>query len=85
MKKLFSLMMAAFIGLTAFAAEEKSLCPAGTLADGKVTHELECCTIVQEQGEATTALTAKAPWAAPAGSLMTITPKEGCDYSAPCS
>ena len=70
-------MMAAFIGLTAFAAEEKSLCPAGTLADGKVTHELECCTIVQEQGEATTALTAKAPWAAPAGSLMTITPKEG--------
>ena len=70
-------MMAAFIGLTAFAAEEKSLCPAGTLADGKVTHELECCTIVQEQGTATSALTAKTPWAAPAGSLMTITPKEG--------
>ena len=69
--------MAAFIGLTAFAAEEKSLCPAGTLADGKVTHELECCTIVQEQGTATSALTAKTPWAAPAGSLMTITPKEG--------
>ena len=77
MKKLFSLMMATFIGLTAFAAEEKSLCPAGTLADGKVTHELECCTIVQEQGTATSALTAKTPWAAPAGSLMTITPKEG--------
>ena len=70
-------MLAAFIGLTAFAAEEKSLCPAGTLADGKVTHELECCTIVQEQGTATSALTVKTPWAAPAGSLMTITPKEG--------
>ena len=77
MKKLFSLMMAAFIGLTAFAAEEKSLCPAGTLADGKVTHELECCTIVQEQGESTTALKSVSPWQAPAKSVMTITPKEG--------
>ena len=70
-------MMAAFIGLTAFAAEEKSLCPAGTLADGKVTHELECCTIVQEQGESTTALKSVSPWQAPAKSVMTITPKEG--------
>ena len=69
--------MAAFIGLTAFAAEEKSLCPAGTLADGKVTHELECCTIVQEQGESTTALKSVSPWQAPAKSVMTITPKEG--------
>ena len=77
MKKLFSLMLAAFIGLTAFAAEEKSLCPAGTLADGKVTHELECCTIVQEQGESTTALKSVSPWQAPAKSVMTITPKEG--------
>ena len=77
MKKLFSLMLAAFIGLTAFAAEEKSLCPAGTLADGKVTHELECCTIVQEQGEATTALKSVSPWQAPPKSIMTITPKEG--------
>ena len=70
-------MLAAFIGLTAFAAEEKSLCPAGTLADGKVTHELECCTIVQEQGESTTALKSVSPWQAPAKSVMTITPKEG--------
>ena len=70
-------MMAAFIGLTAFAAEEKSLCPAGTLADGKVTHELECCTIVQEQGESTTALKSVSPWQAPSKSIMTITPKEG--------
>ena len=77
MKKLFSLMLAAFIGLTAFAAEEKSLCPAGTLADGKVTHELECCTIVQEQGESTTVLKSVSPWQAPAKSVMTITPKEG--------
>ena len=57
--------------------EEKSACPAGTLVDGKVIHELESCTIVQEQGTATSALTTKSPWAAPAGSLMTITPKEG--------
>ena len=57
--------------------EEKSACPAGTLVDGKVIHDLESCTIVQEQGTATSALTAKSPWAAPAGSLMTITPKEG--------
>ena len=77
MKKLFSLMMAAFIGLTAFAAEEKSLCPAGTLADGKVTHELECCTIVQEKGEATKDLKAASPWVLPNKSIMTITPKAG--------
>ena len=77
MKKLFSLMMAAFIGLTAFAAEEKSSCPAGTLADGKVTHELECCTIVQEQGEATKNLKSASPWVLPNKSLMTITPKAG--------
>ena len=70
-------MMAAFIGLTAFAAEEKSLCPAGTLADGKVTHELECCTIVQEQGEATKNLKSASPWVLPNKSLMTITPKAG--------
>ena len=69
--------MAAFIGLTAFAAEEKSLCPAGTLADGKVTHELECCTIVQEQGEATKNLKSASPWVLPNKSLMTITPKAG--------
>ena len=77
MKKLFSFVMAAFIGLTAFAAEEKSSCPAGTLVDGKVIHELECCTIVQEQGESTTALKSVSPWQAPAKSIMTITPKEG--------
>lgn len=70
-------MMAAFIGLTAFAAEEKSSCPAGTLADGKVTHELECCTIVQEQGEATKNLKSASPWVLPNKSLMTITPKAG--------
>lgn len=70
-------MMAAFIGLTAFAAEEKSLCPAGTLADGKVTHELECCTIVQEKGEATKDLKAASPWVLPNKSIMTITPKPG--------
>ena len=70
-------MMAAFIGLTAFAAEEKSLCPAGTLADGKVTHELECCTIVQEKGEATKDLKAASPWVLPNKSIMTITPKAG--------
>ena len=57
--------------------EEKSACPKGTLVDGKVIHELESCTIVQEQGTATSALAAKSPWVAPAGSLMTITPKEG--------
>ena len=57
--------------------EEKSACPAGTLVDGKVIHELECCTIVQEQGESTTALTSKSPWSLPKGSIMTITPKEG--------
>ena len=70
-------MLAAFIGLTAFAAEEKSLCPAGTLADGKVTHELECCTIVQEKGEATKNLKSASPWVLPNKSLMTITPKAG--------
>ena len=70
-------MLAAFIGLTAFAAEEKSLCPAGTLADGKVTHELECCTIVQEKGEATKDLKSASPWVLPNKSLMTITPKAG--------
>ena len=57
--------------------EEYSSCPAGTLVDGKVIHELECCTIVQEQGESTSTLTTKSPWAAPKGSIMTITPKEG--------
>ena len=63
-----------------FAAVEKqefSSCPAGTLVDGKVIHELECCTIVQEQGESTTALKSVSPWQAPAKSIMTITPKEG--------
>lgn len=57
--------------------EETSTCPAGTLVDGKVIHELECCTIVQEQGESTTALKSVSPWQAPAKSIMTITPKEG--------
>ena len=57
--------------------EEKSACPAGTLVDGKVIHELECCTIVQEQGESTTALKSVSPWQAPSKSIMTITPKEG--------
>ena len=57
--------------------EEKSACPAGTLVDGKVIHELESCTIVQEQGESTTALKSVSPWQAPAKSIMTITPKEG--------
>ncbi|MEE0921744.1 MAG: starch-binding protein, partial [Paludibacteraceae bacterium] len=57
--------------------EEKTTCVPGTLADGKVTHDLPCCVIVQEQGESTTALKSVAPWEAPANSLMTITPKEG--------
>lgn len=57
--------------------EEKSTCVPGTLADGKVTHDLPCCVIVQEQGESTTALKSTTPWQAPAKSLMTITPKEG--------
>ena len=77
MKKLFSFIFAACMAITAFAAEEVSNCPAGTLADGKVTHELECCTIVQEQGESTTALKSVSPWQAPSKSLMTITPKAG--------
>ena len=77
MKKLFSFIFAACMAVTAFAAEEVSTCPAGTLADGKVTHELECCTIVQEQGESTTALQAVSPWQAPPKSIMTITPKAG--------
>ena len=77
MKKLFSFIFAACMAITAFAAEEVSTCPAGTLADGKVTHELECCTIVQEQGESTTALKSVSPWQAPAKSIMTITPKAG--------
>ena len=77
MKKLFSFIFAACMAVTAFAAEEVSTCPAGTLADGKVTHELECCTIVQEQGESTTALKSVSPWQAPAKSIMTITPKAG--------
>ena len=57
--------------------EEKTTCVPGTLADGKVTHDLPCCVIVQEQGESTTALKSVAPWEAPAKSIMTITPKEG--------
>ena len=57
--------------------EEKTTCVPGTLADGKVTHDLPCCVIVQEQGESTTALKSTTPWQAPAKSLMTITPKEG--------
>ena len=57
--------------------EEKTTCVPGTLADGKVTHDLPCCVIVQEQGESTTALKSTTPWQAPANSLMTITPKEG--------
>ena len=77
MKKLFSFIFAACMAVTAFAAEEVSTCPAGTLADGKVTHELECCTIVQEQGESTTALKSVSPWQAPPKSIMTITPKAG--------
>ena len=77
MKKLFSFIFAACMAITAFAAEEVSTCPAGTLADGKVTHELECCTIVQEQGESTTALKSVSPWQAPAKSIMTITPTAG--------
>ena len=77
MKKLFSFIFAACMAVTAFAAEEVSNCPAGTLADGKVTHELECCTIVQEQGESTTALKSVSPWQAPPKSIMTITPKAG--------
>ena len=77
MKKLFSFIFAACMAVTAFAAEEVSTCPAGTLADGKVTHELECCTIVQEQGESTTALKSVSPWQAPSKSIMTITPKAG--------
>ena len=77
MKKLFSFIFAACMAVTAFAAEEVSSCPAGTLADGKVTHELECCTIVQEQGESTTALKSVSPWQAPPKSIMTITPKAG--------
>ena len=57
--------------------EETYACAAGTLADGKVTHDLPCCVIVQEQGESTTALKSVSPWEAPAKSIMTITPKEG--------
>ena len=57
--------------------EEKTTCVPGTLANGKVTHDLPCCVIVQEQGESTTALKSVAPWEAPAKSIMTITPKEG--------
>ena len=68
-------LLCASVGMQ--AAEEVSTCPAGTLVDGKVIHELGCCTIVQEQGEATTALTAGQPWLAPPKSIMTITPKEG--------
>ena len=57
--------------------EEKTTCVPGTLADGKVTHDLPCCVIVQEQGESTTALKSVSPWEVPAKSIMTITPKEG--------
>ena len=57
--------------------EEKTTCVPGTLADGKVTHDLPCCVIVQEQGESTTALKSVAPWEVPSKSIMTITPKEG--------
>ena len=77
MKKLFSFIFAACMAVTAFAAEEVSSCPAGTLVDGKVIHELECCTIVQEQGESTTALKSVSPWILPLKSTMTITPKPG--------
>ena len=62
---------------TVVTKEEKTTCVPGTLADGKVTHDLPCCVIVQEQGESTTALKSTTPWQAPAKSLMTITPKEG--------
>ena len=57
--------------------EEKTTCVPGTLADGKVTHDLPCCVIVQEQGESTTALKSVSPWEVPSKSIMTITPKEG--------
>ena len=57
--------------------KETSTCPAGTLVDGKVIHELECCTIVQEKGEATKDLKAASPWILPLKSIMTITPKPG--------
>jgi hypothetical protein len=62
---------------TVVTKEEKTTCVPGTLADGKVTHDLPCCVIVQEQGESTTALKSVSPWEAPAKSIMTITPKEG--------
>ena len=77
MKKLFSFIFAACMAVTAFAAEESYLCPAGTLEDGKLTYETECCTIVHEQGESTTALKSVSPWKAPSKSIMTITPKPG--------
>jgi hypothetical protein len=57
--------------------EELYACTPGTLADGKVTHDLPCCVIVQEQGESTTALKSVSPWEVPSKSIMTITPKEG--------
>ena len=70
-------MMAAFIAVTAFAAEETSSCPAGTVVDGKITYETECCTIVQEKGEATKDLKSASPWVLPSNSILTITPKPG--------
>ena len=81
MKKISLLFSAMFIALMSFASgtelTEISTCPAGTLVDGKVIHELGCCTIVQEQGTATSALTTLSPWPAPKGSITTITPKTG--------
>ena len=68
-------LLCASVGMQ--AAEEVSTCPAGTLVDGKVTHNLTSCTIVQEQGTATSAPKSVSPWKAPANSLMTITPNEG--------
>ena len=70
-------MMAAFIGLTAFAAEETYTCSAGTVVDGKITYETECCTIVQMQDSAKSALVAASPWKIPVKSSVTFTPKVG--------
>ena len=68
-------LLCASVGMQ--AAEEVSTCPAGTLVDGKVIHELGCCTIVQEKGEATKNLKSASPWVLPSKSIMTITPKAG--------
>ena len=81
MKKISLLFSVMFIALMSFASSveqtETSVCPAGTLVDGKVIHELGCCTIVQEQGEATKALKSASPWVLPNKSIMTITPNPG--------